>query len=141
MTLAEKLRFLADRAEDGQEFYWGDVTMKFDSINVMVRKQNGEWIYSDMKVNIIEYQDIELKPQWVFTEDEKAILRNLPDEFRWIARDEDDNRLYVYTDKPTKGYQSWLFCIGNVIRLTGFPHLFKTIKRSDDEPCEFRKYL
>ena len=76
--------------------------MKFDSINVMVRKQNGEWIYSDIKFNLIEYYVVKLKPQWGFTEDEKVILRNLPDEFRWIARDKSLNQLYVYTLKPNQ---------------------------------------
>ena len=41
------------------------------------------------------------EPQWAFTDDEKVILRNLPDEFKWIARDSDDY-LAIFTTKPRK---------------------------------------
>ena len=85
--------------------------------------------------------DVELKPQWEFTEDEKAILRNLPDEFRWIARDESDNQLYVYTSKPAKYNDVWLYVIGKTRNFNIVKHLFQSIQWSDDEPCEFRKYL
>ena len=139
MTLAEKLRFLADRAEDGKEFYWGDITMKFDSINVMVMEQIGEWVYSNIKFNFIDCRDIKLKPQWEFTEDEKVILRNLPDEFQWIARDKPINMIYVHTSKPTKDIKYWFS--DNMTKLNVFKHLFKSIQWSDDEPCEFRKYI
>ena len=142
MTLAEKLRFLADRAEDGKEFYWANITMKFDSETMMLKKRNGDWIFSYIGVNdVIDYHDVELKPRWEFTEDEKVILRNLPDEFRWIARDELDNRLYVYTLKPTKYKQSWVIVFGDGMSLSGFKHLFESIKWTDEEPCEFRRYL
>lgn len=142
MTLAEKLRFLADRAEDGQEFCLRGITIKFDSIgNMVFENQNGEWIYSDIKLNTIDYLDINIKPQWEFTEDEKAILRNLPDEFRWIARDKSVNQLYVYNSKPTKENQIWLHSIGSSINFNIFPHLFKSIQWSDEEPCAFRRYI
>lgn len=135
MTLAEKLRFLADRAEDGQEFYV--TTYEKDVCK-------SEWEYNEFFHNFylsdLEHIILELVPQWEFTEDEKVILRNLPNKFTWIARDRIGNELFVYTSKPTKSEQSWS-CMDNFIRLTGFRHLFEPIQWSDDEPCEFRKYL
>ena len=80
-------------------------------------------------------------PKWEFTEDEKAILRNLPEKYKWIARD--GNRLgdiCVYEDKPCKCTEIWanrLSCAG----LPSFSHIFQTIKWEDEEPCEFRKYI
>ena len=38
----------------------------------------------------------------MFTEDEKAILRSLPYQFKWIARDR-VGWLFVYEDEPKKG--------------------------------------
>ena len=141
MTIAEKLRFLADRAEDGKEFYWANITMKFYSETMMLKNRNGDWISSYIGVNdVIDYHDVELKPRWEFTEDEKVILRNLPNEYHWIARDDICDGLFVYTSKPTTFEHNWE-CMGNAINLTGFRHLFQSIQWSDDEPCEFRRYL
>ena len=77
-------------------------------------------------------------PKWKFTEDEKAILRNLPEVYKWIARDSDGD-LYVYESKPSKEGEFWnaLSCCA----WTLFTHIFQTIKWEDEEPCEFRKYL
>ena len=142
MTLAEKFRFLADRLEDGKEFYLGDVALRFDSetSDMIMKNYDGVWFYSNIKVNTIDHHDVKLKPQWEFSEDEKVILRNLPDEYRWIARDDVCDGLFAYTLKPTKFEHNWV-CMGNLVNLTGFRHLFKLIKWSDDEPCEFRRYL
>ena len=77
-------------------------------------------------------------PKWKFTEDEKAILRNLPEKYKWIARDSSGD-LYVYESEPSKEDEFWnaLSCCG----WTLFDHIFQTIKWADEEPCEFRKYL
>lgn len=81
------------------------------------------------------------EPRWTFTEEEKALLRNLPDDFRWIARDESD-WLYVYTLKPIKATnQHWVYEDGGRADLNIFRSIFQSIQWSDDEPCEFRKYL
>lgn len=148
MTVAEKLRFLADRAEDGKEFYLIDlymnrVAMKFSSYSKIIKKINGKWDYLNVEFNHIIYQDFEPKPQWEFTEDEKAILRNLPEQYRWIARDDDETmgELFIYAFKPSKFNGTWIFDKGSVTDLDNFKHLFQSIQWSNDEPCEFRKYL
>lgn len=82
------------------------------------------------------------KPKWTFTEDEKAILRNIPENYNWICRDE-NKELYVYGHKPTKRYRLdyWSNDGYDYEKLEWFEHLFKCIKWSDEEPCEFRKYI
>lgn len=81
------------------------------------------------------------EPKWTFTEDEKVILRNTQEEFRWIARDRDGG-LNIYNVKPYKLDNCWGrkriidFEMFNV-----FEHLFQSIKWEDDTACEFRKYI
>ena len=144
MTLAEKLRFLADRIEDGKEFrFVGQTYIRYfdEGGQQFVKTQNGKDFKQGIRLKTIRANELEFVPRWEFTEDEKVILRNLPDEFRWIARDESDNHLYVYTLNPIKHEQVWSCGWGSVISLTGFRHLFKSIQWSDEEPCEFRRYL
>ena len=78
------------------------------------------------------------QPKWKFTEDEKAILRNLPENYKWIARDSDGN-IFVYEDRLRKA--SGALTDSSHHRLPLFNHMFQTIKWEDEEPCEFRKYI
>ena len=68
------------------------------------------------------------------TEDEKVILRNLPERFKWIARDF-SGYLFIYSDKPLKGKNMWH---GEEILywadISCFEHLFQFIKWKDEEP-------
>ena len=76
-----------------------------------------------------------------FTEDEKVILRNLPEKYKWIARDK-YGYLQIAEIEPQKledeyvCYNVWVCKHFNI-----YDHLFKSIKWEDEEPCEFRKYL
>ena len=142
MNTAEKLRFLADRAEDGKEFY----IISVEKIRGLYAIKEGK-LYclspdreSVLTLSKITEREFKIKPQWSFTEDEKVILRNVPEQYKWIARDEIDNQLYVYTDKPTKKNQERLSGTGSARNFNVFKHLFQSIKLSD-EPCEFRRYL
>lgn len=80
--------------------------------------------------------------QWTFSEDEKAILRNLSEKYKWIARNENNN-LFVYEVKPAKNHVLgvWQVYINFCKSLKYYNYLFKTIKWTDDEPCEFGKYI
>lgn len=66
-----------------------------------------------------------------FTNDEKAIARNIDEEYKWIARDCDGN-LYVYEGKPKKEESSW-YSDGCSLFFQ-FNHLFSAIKWKDEEP-------
>lgn len=143
MTLSEKLRFIADRMEDEKEFYINEYLYTYQNGGLMrvLNETDCNFMESALSLDTVLRRDLKLKPQWEFTEDEKVILRNLPDEFQWIARDEADNGLYAYTLKTTKSIKHWLSGTDEIISLNGFNHLFQCIKWSDDEPCEFRRYL
>ena len=70
-----------------------------------------------------------------FTNDEKAIARNIDGEYKWIARDRDGN-LCVYDGKPRKRGSYWYS--DNYYRLSYFNHLFPAIKWEDEEPTRIR---
>ena len=71
------------------------------------------------------------------TEDEKAILRNLPKKYKWIARDI-DGCLYVYASKPKKGITMWE---SDGLPMIPFNHLFQFAKWEDEEPYSIEELL
>ena len=73
----------------------------------------------------------------VISEDEKAILRNVPKHYKWIARDI-DGRLYIYASKPKKGLSIWL---DTGLPMITFDHIFEFIKWEDDEPYSIEDLL
>lgn len=105
-----------------------------------------EWSIDD-QIEYYEKRLTELKAQkekekWVFTEDEKVILRNLAERYKWIARDDLSNRIYIFVDKPHKEDGKWINDRGfNYLELRPFQHLFQCIQWTDIQPCEFRKYI
>ena len=62
------------------------------------------------------------------TEDEKVILRNVPQYYKWIARD-GNGVMCLYPDKPHKSKTIW----DSYGVLFPFHHLFKFIKWEDEE--------
>lgn len=83
----------------------------------------------------------------LFTEDEKAILRNLPEEYRWIARDK-DGMIYVYDILPTR--LDSRFALKGIWRsLSVFENIFKGVTWENSPICfrdpvlddEEREYL
>ena len=70
------------------------------------------------------------EPKPKLTEDEKVILRNLPKEYKWIARDE-STCIHLFTYKPNKN--TWWWNGAECIKLV-FPHLFQFIQWKDEEP-------
>ena len=80
----------------------------------------------------------ERKDEPKLTEDEKVILKNVPKEYKWIARDI-DGCLYVYASKPKKGITMWEDSSG--LPMISFDHLFQFIKWEDDEPYSIKELL
>ena len=104
-----------------------DVSSVFDT----TRNYDIIRIYSDYTLKKLLWERKE-KPK--LTKDEKAILRNLPKKWKYIARDE-DSCLWIFNDyKPRKGSTSpeWLGNIGEPLIL--FQHLFQFITWEDEEP-------
>ena len=108
---------------------------------------NGEankWFYClDMLKPAVNEPKVN-KSKWTFTEDEKVILRNVDEKYKWIARD-DDGDISISIDIPQKQHHFWKYKEtvnnNNFQYLQIFNHLFKTIKWEDDNACEFRKYI
>ena len=71
------------------------------------------------------------------TEDEKVILRNLPKEYKWIARDS-SGMVYIFIEKPEKGQAIWY---GFGQPMIPFYHLFQFIKWEDEEPYLIEELL
>lgn len=143
MKTADKLRFLADRVEDGKEFIFNNIEHCFRDGFLHYKDRRGWWLDSKISFRNIISGDgtFKLKPRWEFTEEEKAILRNLPSNYRFIARDRDET-LFIYDKKPFKGNGE--FCVKRkceIKPLSLYEHLFKSVQWSDEEPCEFREYL
>ena len=73
------------------------------------------------------------------TEDEKIILRNIPKQYEWIARDAGDS-LFVYTKRPIKQKSVWS-TDGWMSPMVLFHNLFQFIKWEDEEPYSIEELL
>lgn len=99
-------------------------------------------------VAVYELNEVWKREEPMITEDEKAILRNLPAEYKWITRDE-DSKLYIYQDKPEKCVDVWMSGRGSMFLpcdqryspLYLFNHLFQMIRWEDDEPWKIEDLL
>jgi hypothetical protein len=81
---------------------------------------------------------IKLPKKPLLTEDEKTILRNLPKEYKWIARD-CSGVLCVYENKPKKDGDAWTSYSLDYSIL--FQHLFQFIRWEDEEPYNIEELL
>ena len=68
------------------------------------------------------------KPE--LTDDEKAILRSLPKDYKWVARDL-SGMVYIFIERPEKGQAIWYGCGKPMIPSY---HLFQFIEWEDKEP-------
>ena len=91
-------------------------------------------VYKDYTLTELLWERKE-KPQ--LNEDEKAILRSLPKDYKWIARDK-NGCLYVYASKPKKVKTIWE---GSGLLMLPFDHLFQFIKWEDEEPYSIEELL
>ena len=79
----------------------------------------------------------ERKEKSQLTEDEKVILRNLPKEYKWIARDS-SGMVYMFIEKPEKGQAIWY---GFGQPMIPFYHLFQFITWEGKEPYSIEELL
>lgn len=91
-------------------------------------------------VSVYKLTEVWKREEQTITEDEKTILRNLPDKYEWIARD-GDGELYIYTEKPHKTADYWGLVTNVPVCLGLFNHLFKMVKWEDDEPWKIEDLL
>ena len=107
----------------GFDAYNENLTYSNDFIDFDIMK-----VYKDYTCKELLWERKEKK--LVISEDEKAILRNVPKHYEWIARDI-DGHLYIYASKPKKGLTIWL---DTGLPMVSFDHLFRFIKWEDNEP-------
>lgn len=83
----------------------------------------------------------ERKEPIMLSDDEKAILRNINENYVWIARNE-NGMLFVFTEKPFKLEYYWK-CENEDAEcyVYFFDHLFKSIKWEDEEPYNIEDLL
>ena len=72
--------------------------------------------------------------------DEKVILRNLPEDFKYIARDSDAD-IFIYKTKPTKDEYGWIDEALSAVSFNLYAHLFQFIEWEDDEPYSIEELL
>ena len=109
----------------------GDGYYYFESLYFNTNYKNSDIVimkvYKDYTLTELLWERKEI-PQ--LTEDEKVILKNVPKEYKWIARDL-SGMVYIFIERPEKGQAIWYGCGQPMIP---FYHLFQFIKWEDDEP-------
>ena len=91
-------------------------------------------VYKDYTLTELLWERKE-KPK--LTEDEKAILRSLPKDYKWVARDL-SGMVYIFIERPEKGQAIWYGCGRPMIPSY---HLFQFIQWEDDEPYSIEELL
>lgn len=116
------------RLKDGLVIYGNDFN---DSLKYCFKQTDFDVIkvYKDYTLKEVLW---ERKEKPVLTEDEKVILRNVPKDYKWIARDKDDD-LCIYIEKPEKDNVVWSN-EDDYESFYLFEHLFQSIKWEDTEP-------
>lgn len=86
-----------------------------------------------------EWLEAEYQETITLTDDEKVILKNVPKNTKWIARDQ-NGRLYLYCEEPQKIMDWW---VSEWIKYDFAPynHLFKFIKWKDENPYNIDELL
>lgn len=129
--------------KEGEEFTIEDYEHHIFTIianRILYQKTNGEFTKARLTINEIANKEIKKIPKRKqFTDDELCILRQVPKENQWCARNKGEI-LYLFIDKPTKNdYGSW---VGDDFEYLGvFNHLFQCIKSDDDEPVYIPDYV
>ncbi len=90
--------------------------------------------------------------QWLYEEEHKEpiklsrleyeLLKYFSCEYKYICRDSDNNdsKLYIYVNKPTKNIKVW-GTTGGCVSFDTFKNLFKFVKWEDKEPTSIQNVL
>jgi hypothetical protein len=130
--------------EEGEEFEFNKYKgSRYKVSNGCLKYLTGTdkcWVNSAFEFNeAIGCEVIKLPKKKEFTDDELAIMRSLPKEYKWMARD-DDGEFYIFTEKPKKFDGIW----DDKERCNDFyyfEHLFKSITSEDEEPVFIDDYV
>lgn len=122
-TYYEENDIFVDLTGDGFYYYRSIHFNTNDNIAKAIMK-----VYKDYTLKELLW---ERKEKLKLTEDEKVILRNIPKEFKYIARDRDGG-LCVFGNEPRKTFGIWSY--GGSCTEFCFNHMLQFIKWEDDEP-------
>lgn len=86
-----------------------------------------------------EWLEQEYQEPIILTDDEKAILKNLPRDYKWIARDA-DGEIFLYFRKPQKSC-AWWKSEGSEFGFSMYDGLFQFIKWEDENPYNIDELL
>lgn len=126
--------------------------MKNRHRNTLMSSENGEKCKMSINFDLTkeEYDDIskhfdnkdyllnEYKEPIKLTHDEYIILKNIDEQYQWIARDK-NNRIWLYEEKPFKDDDEWIAMESSYF--DAFNHLFKFINFEDEEPINIQELL
>lgn len=85
-----------------------------------------------------QMMDHYLKKDIMISDDEYFVLKNINDDYKYIARDQSRD-LYIYSIKPNKGSKVWSATICKNIAF--FASLFQFIKWEDEEPYSIKELI
>ena len=135
--------------EEGEEFKikntgWNEKLIFKIQDNVLLRRFENDIVSDEsyLKTNlIINAEVIKLPKKKEFTDDELAIMRSLPKEYKWMARDKVTYIVHTFVNKPKKSeYKTWE-SEGYCCFLSVFSHVFNSIQWEDEEPVFIDDYV
>lgn len=88
----------------------------------------------------LKWLNEEYKKPITISADEKVILRNLPEEYKYITRDY-NNMISIHKEKPIKNGYAWVDKNLSATWLKPYNHLFHFIKWEDDKPYSIEELL
>ena len=129
--------------KEGEEFKITNSDFKYVIRNNRLKRifNNLDEVESNMGINDLSKAEVaKLPKKKAFTDDELAIIRSLPEDYEWIARDLDGTLFAFYIYKPKKENNCW-DNNGRYRKLDLFTHLFQSITWGDEEPVYRYDYV
>lgn len=104
------------------EVYENEIKKHIDDCSLVAYLQNrfnvNDSVYEILRVLYEEFE--------FFTEEEKIILKNINEKFKYIARDS-DGTLWLFEFAPKKSKSVYFNSMGAFYYLTMYEHLFKSV--------------
>ena len=135
--------------EEGEEFkidyevYMPDERYKIENNQLYKKEDDYDYELDGYCINDLRHikNIIKLPKRKEFTDDELAIMRSLPKEYKWMARDKVTYIVHTFVNKPKKSeYKTWE-SEGYCCFLSVFSHVFNSIQWEDEEPVFIDDYV
>ena len=110
------------------------------SRNIVKEPCKGAVLCAECLEQFFKWPNEEYRKPIAISADERAILRNLLEDFKYIARDSDTS-IFIYKTRPTKDECGWIDEALSATSLNLYTHLFQFIEWEDDEPYSIEELL